>query len=109
MLPGEPIVFTPPILVIFASWLAIKWRDRPSTLNFISTTLLASVMAWGLILWLGLVNKNIAKALDNTVIGNPELWRLMLFFALFIDIGKRLVSRAHIDRLLTDPAKEEGE
>ena len=63
-------------------------------------------MAWGLTLWLGLSNEHIAAALSNLTIGNPELWRLILFFALFIDIGKRLISRTYLDRLLIDPREK---
>ena len=106
MLPNEPFAYITPLLVIYVSWLLLKWRNRPSALNFISTTLLAVIMAWGLILWLGLSNEHIGKALSNIVIDSPELWRLILFFALFIDIGRRLISLTHLDRLLIDPMKK---
>jgi hypothetical protein len=114
MLPNEPLAYTTPLLVIYVSWLLVKWRNRPSALNFISTTLLAVTMAWGLVLWLGLSNEHIGKALigktlGNIVIGSPELWRLILFFALFIDIGKRLINLTHLDRLLIDPREKEKE
>ena len=62
MLPDEPFVYTTPLLAIYISWLLLKWRSRPSILNFISTTLLAAIMAWGLILWLGLSNEHIETA-----------------------------------------------
>jgi len=106
MLPGNTFVYATPLLAIYISWLLLKWRSRPSTLNFISTTLLAAIMAWGLIWWLSLSNDQIETALNNITIGNPEFWRLILFFALFIDIGKRLISRTHLDRLLLDPIEK---
>ena len=106
MLPDEPFAYTTPLLAIYISWLLLKWRSGLSALNFISTTLLAAIMAWGLILWLGLSNRHIEKALSNMVIGNPELWRLILFFALFIDVGKRLISMTHLERLFIDPREK---
>ena len=106
VLPDEPFAYTTPLLAIYISWLLLKWRSGLSALNFISTTLLAAIMAWGLILWLGLSNRHIEKALSNMVIGNPELWRLILFFALFIDVGKRLISMTHLERLFIDPREK---
>lgn len=102
MLPNEPFTYTAPLLTIYLSWLLLKWHGRSSAVNFFSTTLLAGMMAWGLTLWLGLSNGYIEKALSNMAIGSPELWRLMLFFTLFIDIGKQMISGANLDRLLID-------
>jgi len=109
MLPNEPFTFTAPLLAIYLSWLLFKWHNRPSAMNFFSTTLLAGMMAWGLTLWLGLSNGHIEKALNNMAMGSPELWRLMLFFTLFIDIGKQMISGANLDRLLIDSRKKDME
>jgi len=93
-----------PFVSIYGIWLWLKWRIRPNTVNFFATTGLAWFLSWGIIQWLGLSNKDILNVLQEMT--NPSsLWRMLLFFALFIDIGKHLVSKLQLDKIFTQHHK----
>ncbi len=98
---GSPWLTTP-FWVAYALWLGIKWRLRPSTQNFIATTFFSWIFAFFLIFWLHI---SLPPELAVPAPGawtEGSLWRLATFFALALDIGRRLIHYTHLDRIFDE-------
>ncbi len=87
------------MLFIYLGWILLKFRVRESFFNFLATTMLSVLVSYLLIaFWLRFVNASIYDAIQKNA---PwSFIKLLLTYALIIDVGRRLINVSEIDKIL---------